>query len=44
MTYLGERKAKAIVDFVTQHMPNHVVVLKDADGSHDRELTLNPKP
>lgn len=40
MTYPGERKAKAIVNFVTQHMPNHVVVLKDSDGSHDRKFQL----
>jgi hypothetical protein len=36
VVYNGERKAKAIITFLTQHMPNHVSVLKDADGSHDR--------
>jgi len=35
MTYQGERKAKAIVNFLTSYMPDHVIRLKKQDGSYD---------
>ncbi|KAJ1486354.1 thioredoxin-like protein [Baffinella frigidus] len=41
--YQGERKAKAIITFLTAHMPNFVVQLKHADGSHDRFLADKSK-
>ena len=44
VAYNGERKAKAIVAFLTQHMPNHVTVLRDSDASHDRFLNDKTKP